>query len=80
MGFNLGYVSSGPLAAWLIAEVGWRGAYAVVGGGAGFLEARLGRPVVMGRDEDDRHRQPFLQLEAAHPQREALDDEAVEVT
>jgi MFS family permease len=41
VGFNLGYVSSGPLAAWLIAEIGWRGAYAVVGGGAGLL-AMLG--------------------------------------
>lgn len=37
VGFNLGYVSSGPLAAWLIAEIGWRGAYAVLGGGAGLL-------------------------------------------
>lgn len=37
VGFNLGYVSSGPLAAWLIAEIGWRAAYAVLGGGAGLL-------------------------------------------
>jgi OFA family oxalate/formate antiporter-like MFS transporter len=41
VGFNLGYVLSGPLAAWLIAEIGWRAAYAVLGGGAGLL-AMLG--------------------------------------
>ena len=41
MGFNLGYVSAGPLAAWLIAEFGWRAAYAALGGGAGLI-AMLG--------------------------------------
>ena len=37
IGFNLGYVSAGPLAAWLIAELGWRAAYAVLGGGAALV-------------------------------------------
>jgi len=37
VGFNLGYVSAGPLAAWLIAELGWRAAYAVLGGGAALV-------------------------------------------
>src|SRR5207244_787146 len=37
VGFNLGYISGGPLAAWLIARVGWRGAYALIGSGCGLL-------------------------------------------
>ncbi len=37
MGFNLGYISGGPLAAWLIAVVGWREAYAILGGGCGLI-------------------------------------------
>jgi MFS transporter, OFA family, oxalate/formate antiporter len=36
VGFNLGYIAGGPLAAWLIAEVGWREADALLGGGCGF--------------------------------------------
>src|SRR5216684_1403309 len=31
VGFNLGYIGGGPLAAWLIAAAGWRGAYALLG-------------------------------------------------
>lgn len=37
VGFNLGYISGGPLAAWLIAHVGWRAAYALLGAGCGVL-------------------------------------------
>jgi predicted MFS family arabinose efflux permease len=37
IGFNLGYLSAGPLAAWLIDRFGWRVAYAVLGGGCGLL-------------------------------------------
>lgn len=37
MGFNLGYISGGPLAAWLIAVVGWREAYAILGAGCGLI-------------------------------------------
>lgn len=33
IGFNLGYMAAGPLAAWLIAHLGWRGAYAIIGFG-----------------------------------------------
>jgi MFS family permease len=35
VGFNLGYIAGGPLAAWLIAKAGWRAAYALLGGGCG---------------------------------------------
>ena len=50
VGFNLGYISAGPLAAWLIAHVGWRAAYAILGAGCGVLTlsaaltVRLPRP------------------------------------
>ncbi len=51
VGFNLGYIAGGPLAAWLIAATGWRGAYAILGGGCGLcvtlasLYVRLPRPL-----------------------------------
>jgi MFS family permease len=50
VGFNLGYITGGPLAAWLIARAGWREAYALLGGGCGLitllaaLTVRLPRP------------------------------------
>jgi MFS family permease len=50
VGFNLGYISAGPLAAWLIAHLGWRAAYALLGAGCGVLTllaaltVRLPRP------------------------------------
>jgi MFS family permease len=37
VGFNLGYISAGPLAAWLIERFGWREAYALIGTGCGAL-------------------------------------------
>jgi MFS family permease len=37
VGFSLGYISAGPLAAALITAVGWRAAYALLGGGCGVL-------------------------------------------
>jgi MFS family permease len=37
VGFNLAYIAAGPLAAWLIAKVGWRAAYALLGGGAALV-------------------------------------------
>ena len=37
VGFNLGYITAGPLAAWLIAAVGWRSAYALLGSGCGLI-------------------------------------------
>ena len=50
VGFNLGYITGGPLAAWLITGFGWRAAYWVLGGGCGLLSfcaaitVRLPRP------------------------------------
>jgi MFS family permease len=50
VGFNLGYISAGPLAAWLISLLGWRPAYALLGSGCGLvtlvaaLTVRLPRP------------------------------------
>jgi MFS transporter, OFA family, oxalate/formate antiporter len=37
VGFNLGYISAGPLSAWLIAKVGWRAAYALLGSTCGVV-------------------------------------------
>jgi MFS family permease len=37
LGFNLAYISGGPLAAWLILKVGWRMAYALLGSGCGLM-------------------------------------------
>jgi predicted MFS family arabinose efflux permease len=37
IGFNLGYIGGGPLAAWLIDTAGWRAAYAILGGGCGVI-------------------------------------------
>jgi MFS transporter, OFA family, oxalate/formate antiporter len=50
VGFNLGYIGGGPLAAWLITTAGWRSAYAMLGGGCGLTAllaafyVRLPRP------------------------------------
>ena len=35
VGFNLGYITAGPLSAWLITKVGWRAAYALLGSTSG---------------------------------------------
>ena len=53
VGFNLGYISAGPIAARLIDHLGWRQAYALLGGGCGLLTmlaaltVRLPRPAEM---------------------------------
>src|SRR5258705_201408 len=50
VGFNLGYITGGPVAAWLIITMGWRAAYWVLGGGCALLSfcaaitVRLPRP------------------------------------
>lgn len=50
VGFNLGYITGGPLAAWLITSFGWRAAYGLLGCGCGILttgaalSVRLPRP------------------------------------
>lgn len=37
VGFNLGYITAGPLSAWLIGKVGWRAAYALLGSTCGVV-------------------------------------------
>jgi len=37
VGFNLAYITAGPLAAWLITKVGWRAAYALLAGICGLV-------------------------------------------
>lgn len=37
IGFNLGYITGGPAAAWLITRLGWRVAYCVLGSGSGLV-------------------------------------------
>jgi MFS family permease len=37
VGFNLSSITAGPLSAWLIGMVGWRGAYALLGGVCGLV-------------------------------------------
>jgi MFS family permease len=50
IGFNLGYITGGPVAAWLITGLGWRAAYFVLGSACGLLativalSVRLPRP------------------------------------
>lgn len=50
IGFNLGYITGGPAAAWLITRFGWRTAYYLLGSGCGLLSTivaltvRLPRP------------------------------------
>ena len=50
IGFNLGYITGGPAAAWLITRLGWRVAYYLLGSGSGLvttvaaLAVRLPRP------------------------------------
>ena len=54
VGFNLGYISAGPLAAWLIEKLGWRGAYALLGGGCGLITMVAALTVRLPRaDETD---------------------------
>jgi MFS family permease len=37
VGFNLGYITGGPLAAWLITRLGWRAAYCILGTVCGII-------------------------------------------
>ncbi len=52
VGFNLGYITGGPLAAWLIDVVGWRQAYAWLAGSCGVvtLAAALSVRLPRGRE------------------------------
>lgn len=79
VGFNLAYISAGPLAAWLIREVGWRRAYALIGGGCGLLAMLAASTVRLPRtSETVGHRSPAMPRDAWSPAgvtlREALAD------
>jgi MFS family permease len=52
VGFNLGYISAGPLAAWLIGAVGWRTAYALLGCGCGLITLLAAVTVRMPREHE----------------------------
>ncbi|HKA62786.1 MAG TPA: MFS transporter [Methylomirabilota bacterium] len=52
VGFNLGYITGGPLAAWLITHLGWRAAYGVLGAGCGLLAAAAALSVRLPRPEE----------------------------
>jgi len=49
IGFNLGYITGGPAAAWLITRIGWRAAYLVLGGGCGLLATLVASSVRLPR-------------------------------
>ena len=52
VGFSLGYITAGPIAAALIARVGWRAAYAWLGGGCGVLTLLAALTVRLPRAAD----------------------------
>jgi len=54
IGFNLGYMTAGPLAAWLIALVGWRPAYALLGGGCAIVTLLAASTVRLPRSSETR--------------------------
>jgi OFA family oxalate/formate antiporter-like MFS transporter len=54
VGFSLGYITAGPIAAALIARVGWRAAYAWLGGGCGVLTLLAALTVRLPRAADRR--------------------------
>jgi MFS family permease len=54
IGFNLGYMTAGPLAAWLIGAVGWRSAYALIGGGCAALALLAASTVRLPRASEGR--------------------------
>jgi MFS family permease len=56
VGFNLGYIAAGPLAAWLIAGHGWRAAYAIIGAGCGAITALAALTIRLPRPDEGRHR------------------------
>jgi MFS family permease len=52
VGFSLGYISGGPLAAWLIASMEWRWAYALLGGGSGLVTMLAALTVRLPRESE----------------------------
>jgi MFS family permease len=55
VGFNMGYISGGPLAAWLIGALGWRQAYALLGGGCGLVVLLAAATVRLPRGREVDH-------------------------
>ncbi len=66
IGFNLGYMVSGPLAAWLIPRLGWRPAYAVIGFGCATLALVAASTVRLPR-ATERHALAVDHAGRAHP-------------
>ena len=60
VGFNLGYITGGPLAAWLITRLGWRAAYYILGSGCGLLTTSAALTVRLPRRAERAalHRRP----------------------
>jgi MFS family permease len=54
IGFNLGYMAAGPIAAWLIAHAGWRLAYAIMGFGCAALALLAATTVRLPRPSERR--------------------------
>jgi MFS family permease len=52
VGFNLGYIVAGPLAAELIARLGWRAAYALLGGGCAVMAVIAASTVRLPREAE----------------------------
>jgi len=52
VGFNIGYISAGPLSVWLIAEVGWRVAYGIIGSGCGLAAILAASTVRLPRSSE----------------------------
>ncbi len=52
VGFNVGYIVAGPLAATLIARVGWRAAYAMLGGGCALMAVVAAASVRLPREAE----------------------------
>jgi len=52
VGFNLGYITGGPLAAWLISHLGWRAAYGALGAGCALLTVCAALSVRLPRPEE----------------------------
>jgi MFS family permease len=67
VGFNVGYIVAGPLAAWLIAHLGWRAAYATLGGGAGVVSVLAALTVRLPRADESRRLRPAVATGAGAP-------------
>jgi MFS transporter, OFA family, oxalate/formate antiporter len=65
VGFSLGYIIAGPIAASLITRVGWRAAYALLGGGCGAITLLAALTVRLPRPSDG------LRARAATPSQHA---------